>query len=138
MARQAGLHNVNGVIDLGVELNGCPVEVEGVLGLQSEGYFLQHYPKAERRPNRCDDGPIYQSSIWLATGTGSVQLNRSVLERWLGKRVRIHGIVHSTYAHPTSEFHSHGGYGPYGFWPAQIEPYSVQRITADQRREHEA
>lgn len=135
MAKSAGFRTVNDVLDQAIELNGQPVEVEGILTVQPEGYHLLHFPKSERRDDRTDDGPIYRSSLWLATGSGSLQQNHSVLGRWCGKRVRVHGIVHSSLSQPSQTFHGHGGYGPFGFWPAQVMPYSVQRVTSGQRRE---
>jgi hypothetical protein len=52
--------------------------------------------------------------------------------------VRIHGILSSYISLPPVGALGRGGFGPWGFWPAQIEPYSVQRVTAEERRENAA
>ncbi len=127
---------VHEVLDSLPKLEGQPVELEGVLGAEPEGYEVLHYPKAERRANSLDEGPILRSSIWLEFGIGSIQPNRQVLNRWQGKRVRIHGIVHSPEPRPATVF-GKGGFGPSGFWPAAVEVYSIQRVTAEQRHEHD-
>lgn len=40
--------SVNQALDELVELDGKPVELEGILDLEPEGYHLLHYPKAVR------------------------------------------------------------------------------------------
>jgi hypothetical protein len=50
--------------------------------------------------------------------------------------VRIHGILSCYVSLPPVGALGRGGFGPWGFWPAQIEPYSVQRVTAEERREN--
>jgi hypothetical protein len=127
---------VNQTLDQLEELHGQPVEIEGILGIKPEGYELLHYPKAERRPDNGNEGPIHESSLWLAFGSGSIKPNPSVLSRWEGKRVRIHGVVYSAKSLPVVKgFEGHGGFGPWGFWRAQVEPYSIQRVTSEQRKE---
>ena len=129
--------SVNQLLDDTPSSDGRPVQVEGVLGAQPEGYELLHYPKAERRANDEVDGPIYRSSVWLSFGNGSIQPNVTALSRWLGKRVRVHGVLMTTAnPSPSREFHHHGGFGPYGFWLAALEVYSIQRLTSEERREN--
>jgi hypothetical protein len=117
------------------ELHGMPVEVEGVLDTWSEGtingYELLHYPKVERRTG-ADKDPTHQSSLWLHFGIGSIQPNRSVLARWVGKRVRVHGIVYCAKS-LNREFEALSD--PLSIWPVHLEVYSVQRVTSDQRKE---
>jgi hypothetical protein len=128
--------SVNQLLDELNSVEDAPIEVEGVLNAQPEGYELLHYPKSERRGNDEVEEPIYRSNVWLAFGNGSLQPNHSALARWLGKRVRVHGIVQTASSPlPSREFHHHGGFGPYGFWLAQLEVYSIQRVTAEARRE---
>lgn len=126
--------SVHDVLDSLAALDGQAVEIEGVLGTETEGYEVLHYPKSQRRAATAADGPIYLSSLWLEFGTGSIQPNRQALKRWDGKRVRVHGIVHAPEARPATAF-GKGGFGPYGFWPAAIEVYSIQRATSEQRVE---
>lgn len=116
--------SVNQLLDELPSTQGNPIEVEGILNIQPEGYELLHYPKSERRANDEVSGPIYRSSVWLAFGNGSIQPNHSALAHWFGKRVRVHGIVQTTSnPSPEREFHHHGGFGPYGFWLAQLEVF---------------
>ena len=125
--------SVNQIFNEFCSTNGSPVEVEGILNLQPEGYELLHYPKAERR----DSEKIEGSSVWLVFGNGAIQPNHSALSRWLGKRVRAHGILKTcSNLVESREFHQHGGYGPYGLWLAQLEVYSIQRVTSEVRKEN--
>jgi hypothetical protein len=111
---------VNGLIDRVAELHGNPVEVVGLLTFEFEHMALWHFPKAERREiTESVDPPFYQSSVWLAFGSGSVQPNRAVLSRWNGKRVVVSGILYG----PRGSC----GCGHFGGWGCEIEPYSVQR-----------
>jgi hypothetical protein len=128
--------SVNEILAQLATLNDQPVQVEGILELQSEGFELLHYPKAERQSGPAEGEHQYQASIWVGFGNGSLQPNTEVLERWVGKRVRIHGVISSYLALPPVGSLGRGGFGPWGFWPAQIEPYSVQRVTAEERREN--
>jgi hypothetical protein len=128
--------SVNDVLAQLATLNDQPVQVEGILRLQSEGFELLHYPKAERQFGPVEGEHQYQPSIWLGFGNGSLQPNTEALERWVGKRVRIYGVINSYLALPPFGSLGRGGFGPWGFWPAQIEPYSVQRVTAEERREN--
>ncbi|WP_140426299.1 hypothetical protein [Acidovorax sp. Root275] len=107
------------------------------MNAKPEGYELLHDPKSERRGDDEIEGPIYQSSVWLAFGNGSIQPHQAALERWIGKRVREQGIAQTTNTMPIAsrEFHHHGGFGPYGFWSARLEAYSIQRVTSEIRRE---
>ena len=117
------------------EFNGKPVELEGVLAAHSEGYELLHYPKANRRGKLADGEESYEPAVWLSPGNGSLRLNTTSLQRWVGKRVRVHGVVQSITSLASVGSLGRGGFGPWGFWPASIEPYSIQRVAADERRE---
>lgn len=80
--------SVNEVIDRADELDGEPIEIAGLLTFKFECQSLGHFPKAERREiTEAVDPPYYQSSIWVAFGTGSVHPNQDVLTHWAGKRV---------------------------------------------------
>jgi hypothetical protein len=127
--------NVNEVLDRITSLDGAPVELEGVLAAEPEGYHLLHYPHSERKPDFVDlSHRSYPPSVILAFGTGSLQPNQEALSKWLGKRVRVHGILRSTPLPKGDEQTIHMGL----VTPARIEPYSVQRVTAEERREHDA
>lgn len=125
--------SVNEVLDNLVALGGQPVELEGILEVHPEGYELRHYPKSERRGEVEAGGASYQPAFWVAFGAGSLRPNRQALARWVGKRVRIHGVVEAPSAPEASGLL--GGFGPYGCWLAAIEPYSIQRVTAEDRRD---
>ena len=128
--------SVNEVLaDLGTP-DEQPLELEGILEAHSEGFELLHYPKAERISGPQDGEHQYQAGVWIGFGNGRLQPNQDALTRWVGKRVRIHGILSSYLSLPSFGSLGHGGFGPCGFWPAQIEPYSVQRVTAEERREN--
>lgn len=126
---------VNQVLDRLAAFEGQPMQVEGVLEVHEEGYALQHYPNVERRPQYLEEGYSYQSGIWIEFGDGSVQPNDKVLDRWKGKRVRVYGVIHGISFLPSITAFSKGGFGPWGFWPAVIKPTSIQRVTAEERRE---
>jgi hypothetical protein len=126
--------SINNALDKLVELDGMPVELEGVLAVEAEGYQLLHYPKAERRPDYTDGHRSYPPTVLLAFGTGSLQPNREALSRWLGKRVRVHGILRSTRLPRSYEKMDVFGL----VTPASIEPYSIQRLTAEERRDTQA
>jgi hypothetical protein len=126
---------VNYALDRIVELDGTPIELEGILAVEPEGYHLLHYPKVERKPDYFDlSGRSYPPSVILAFGSGSLQPNHRVLSGWIGKRVRVHGVLHSTPLPRGDEQTVFMGL----ITPARIEPYSVQLLTADERREHGA
>ena len=117
-------------------LEGQPVELEAVLvDTDGDGFELLHYPAAERVREFVDDDREYPASILLGFGNGSLRPNVHALRRWSGKRVRVHGVIHSVLALPPVSGLSKGGFGPWGLWPAEVEVYSVQRVTADERRE---
>jgi hypothetical protein len=70
--------SVNEVIDRAGELDGTPVEIVGLLTFEFENHSLNHFPKAERREiTEAVDPPHYQSSVWIAFGTGSIQPNQA-------------------------------------------------------------
>jgi hypothetical protein len=124
--------SVNEALDRITELNGMPVELEGILAVEPEGYHLLHYPNAERKPDHVDlSQRRYPHSVILAFGSGSLQPNQIALQRWIGKRVRVHGVLHSTPLPKGDEETVLMGL----YTPARIEPYSVQRLTAEERRE---
>jgi hypothetical protein len=131
-------HTVNEVLEQLVALEGKPVQLEGILELHEEGYALKHYPKAERLSEYVEEGNSYQSGVWVEFGNGSIQPNDTVLGGWQGKRVRVHGVIHSLASLPSIGAVGKGGFGPWGVWPATIEPSSVQRVTAEERRENGA
>lgn len=68
--------------------------------------------------------------MYLHFGVGSIQPNTVALAKWVGKRVRVHGIIYSAKARGR-EFDVLSD--PLCVWPVQIEVYSVQRVTSDQR-----
>ncbi|MCO5358773.1 hypothetical protein [Acidovorax kalamii] len=107
------------------------------MNAKPEGYEFLHDPKSERRGDDEIEGAIYRSSGWLAFENGSIQPHLAALERWMGKRARVQGIAQTKNTMPIAsrEFHHHGGFGPPGFWPARLEPYSIQRVTSEIRRE---
>ena len=118
------------------ELDQHPLEVEGILEVHSEGYSLLHYPKSERKNDYPNGDEPYEAGVWLATGGGSIQFNNAAVARWQGKRVRVHGIAYAHFSQPyIPAFHAKNGFGPWGAWPVQIEVYSIQRTTAEERRE---
>ena len=126
---------VNDVLTRLAELHGVPVQLEGILAAHYEGYEVVHYPKVERQSEYVQGNTSYQSGIWLAFGDGSIQPNERALSRWNGKRVRISGVIRSLSSLPSLGWAGQGGFGPWGRWPAEIEAYSVQRVTAEERRE---
>lgn len=128
--------SVNDVLAQHKALDDQPLEIEGILELHPEGFELLHYPKSERELGPRDGEHQYQAGVWVAFGGGCLQPNREALNRWVGRRVRIHGILSSYISLQPVGSLGRGGYGPWGFWPAQIEPYSVQRVTAEERREN--
>lgn len=113
--------SVNELIDRTSELDGKPVEVAGLLVFEFENTSLEHFPKAERREITDDiEAPHYQSSVWLAFGSGSIQPNERVISRWVGKRVRVSGVVRGP--------NGLGGCGHFGGWGCEIEPYTIERM----------
>jgi hypothetical protein len=124
--------SVNEVLDQLVELEGQSMQLEGILEIHTEGYALKHYPNAERQSEYVEEGLSYQSGIWVEFGNGSIRPNDSVLGRWQGKRVRVYGVIHGV----SSLSSGIGGFGPWGCWPVIIEPASIQRVTAVERREN--
>lgn len=128
-------HTVNELLGQLTVFESQPVQLEGILELHEEGYALKHYPKTERHSEHVHDGNSYQSAVWIEFGNGSIQPNDTVLDGWQGKRVRVHGVIHSVTSLPSIGSLGKGGFGPWGFWPASIEPSSVQRVTAEERRE---
>lgn len=112
---------VNEVIDRFPELDGQPVEVTGLLTFEFENASIGHFPKAERREITEEiEPPYYQSSVWLAFGSGSIQPNENVLSKWAGKRVLVTGVLRG----PSGP----GGCGHFGGWGWEIEPYSIERV----------
>lgn len=124
--------SVNQIIDQIHTLDGMPVEIEGILGAESEAYYLLHYPKDERNDQLSLQGyDHYFSAITLSFGSGSLQPNFKALNRWIGKRVRVHGRVRSTLLHGHELLFDWLGQ----VTPACIEPYSIQRLSVQQRHE---
>lgn len=113
--------SVNELIDRLPELDGLPVEVTGLLTFEFENVSIDHFPKAERREiTEGTDPPYYQSSVWLALGSGSLRPNEKVLSRWVGKRVRVRGVVRGP--------RGPGGCGHFGGWGCEIEAYAIERV----------
>lgn len=112
---------VNEVIDRFPELDGQPVDVTGLLTFEFENTSLGHFPKAERREITEEiEPPYYQSSVWLAFGSGGIQPTENVLSKWAGKRVLVTGVLRGP--------RGPGGCGHFGGWGWEIEPYSIERV----------
>ena len=111
--------SVNEALDHLDRLNGAPVIVRGILHFEFEHIALWHYPKAERR----DTEPFgwASSSIWLSTGSGSVQFNESGLKQLHGHRVAVSGTLHAPDPHL-------GGCGHFSANPAEILVSSIDRV----------
>jgi hypothetical protein len=111
--------SVNEALDQLQRLNGAPVAVYGILHFEFEHIALWHYPKAQRR----DVEPFgwASSSIWLSTGSGSVQLDERGLKQLHGHRVSVLGILHA----PDPHF---GGCGHLSASPAEIVVSSIERV----------
>lgn len=126
--------SVNEVLDQLETEHAAPVWIEGILEAlndgTNDGYELLHYPKAERRTDGSSRGPI---GLWLHFGAGSIQPNRLVLSKWLGKRVRVRGIVRC--AGGTRESHTPGALSDPLYWRPHLEVYSVQRVTSEERKQ---
>ena len=127
--------SVNEVLKSLDRFDGQAANIEGILHAQPEGFQILHYPKAERGVSIETEGDPYQSAVWLAFGSGALQPNLTTLGRWQGKRVRVQGFVRTRASLPPRGGLGRGGFGPYGLWPAQVEPYTIQRVTAGERRE---
>lgn len=113
--------SVNDVIDRVHELDGMRLKIVGLLTFEFENHFLGHFPKAERREiTEAVDPPFYQSIIWIEFGTGSIQPNYGVLTRWIGKRVRIAGVVRT----PKGPC----GCGHFGGWGCEVEADTIERL----------
>jgi len=103
-----------------------PVEVEGILvaretsSLRGPEYWLLNYPKGDGDPRFC---------LLLEFGYGSIRPNHTALARWIDKRVRVQGLSRSarSLSNP-SDIWDQASFSPH------IEVYSIQRLTAAQRR----
>jgi hypothetical protein len=111
--------SVNAALDGLPALEGQDVTIEGILHFEFEHVSLDHFPKSERA-KRSDDAPN-ASSIWLETGSGSLQFNESALERLSGKRVLVEGTLHR----------ASGGFGMghFSMWSAAIQARTIERLT---------
>ena len=117
-------------------LDGQPVELEGILDAShGGGYELLHYPKVERATSYDRNDSRYRSALWLAFGDGSLRPNHEALSRWCGKRVRVHGVIRTVNPHPELAGFFGSGFGPWGNWPAEVESFILQRVSADARRD---
>lgn len=85
--------SVNEALDKLPHLNGLPVAVHGILHFEFEHTAIRHYPKAERRV--VDPSGLASSSIWLSTGSGSVQLNERGLDKLNGHGVSVLGTLYA-------------------------------------------
>jgi hypothetical protein len=112
--------SVNHAIDQLPTLDGEHVCVEAVLEFDFECVCLWHFPKAERRDKSPSGIGAYASSIWLTSGSGAAQLNRNVLAKWSGHRVRVMGVLRKP--------GTLGGCGHMSGWPAEIEAISIDRL----------
>jgi hypothetical protein len=130
----ARLLTVNESLDRIVELDGAPVELEGMLGVQPEGYFLGHYPPSARKSDYVIANRRYPPFIILAFGNGSLQPNRDALERWIGQPVRVDGVLHSTPLPRADDPVEYLGL----VTPGRITPYSIRRLTKVERRQNDA
>jgi len=115
----SGSLSVNEALDQLVRLNGEPVAIHGILRFEFEQIAIWHYPKAERRD--AERFGKASSSIWLSTGSGSVQLNERGLEKLDGHRVSIQGTLHA----PDPRL---GGCGHISGTPAEILVSSIDRL----------
>ncbi len=127
---------INLALERHAELDGMPVELEGILVSHTEGYELVHYPASERTTQFVAGETDYRPCVWLAFGNGSLQPNHAALTRWCGKRVRVHGIFRSVVDLLFDERLGTGGFGPWGFWPVEIEPFVLQRVSSSERKEN--
>ncbi|MBB3802566.1 hypothetical protein FHR47_002833 [Xanthomonas arboricola] len=111
--------SVNEALDQLDRLAGVPVAIHGILHFEFEHVAIWRYPKAEGR----DVEPFGQasSSIWLSTGSGSVQLNERGLEKLDGHRVSVLGTLHA----PDPRF---GGCGHMSGAPAEILVSSIDHL----------
>ncbi|MGV7185319.1 hypothetical protein [Xanthomonas axonopodis] len=111
--------SVNEALDQLTRLDGDTVAIHGILHFEFEHVAIWHYPKAERRDNE----PFGQasSSIWLRTGSGSLQLNDRGLEELDGHRVSVLGTLHA----PDPRFN---GCGHMSGTPAEILVSSIDRL----------
>lgn len=98
--------SVNDALQSLANLAGEDVSVTGVLSFEFEDISISHWPLGER-----DEG--YKSSIWLSTGTGSLQFDLQACKRLSGKRV----VVQGTLFRPNPSL---GGCGHFSMWPAEI------------------
>ena len=111
--------SVNEALDQLVNLDGQPVAVHGILHFEFEHIAIWHYPKAERRD--IDTFGSASSSIWLSTGSGSVQFNERGLEKLHGHRVSVLGTLYA----PDPRF---GGCGHLSGSPAEILVSSIDKL----------
>ena len=126
---------VNQALDAKSEINNAGVEIEGILGIEPEGFHLLHYPKVDRREPIYRGDARFNCGIWLAFGDGSIRPNHQKLSQWEGKRVRVHGIFSLNLFKRHDGEIEEAGSGPWGMWVAHIEPFSIQRVTSEQRHE---
>lgn len=127
--------SVNDTLEKIEELDGVAVQVEGILtelfNGSADGYQLLHYPAAERHAATAGR-VLHHVGLWLEFGNGSIQPNRAVLSRWLGKRVRVHAVAHcAKFDQAHDAFHS---MADPSCWQPHLEVYSIQRVTSEQRK----
>ncbi len=89
------------------------ISVTGVLSFDFEEVSISHWPKAER-----NDG--YMSSIWLSTGSGGLQFDRTACAQLSGKRVVVQGMLSA----PDPRL---GGCGHMSMWPAELVARTLER-----------
>jgi hypothetical protein len=124
--------SINSALEQLGHLDGMPAELEGILAAGGEGYQLLHYPRSERKADHKHGQQSYEPGVAIEFGNGSLQPNHRALARWLGKRVRVHGLIRTRLLPPA--FATMDIFGI--LWPASIEPFTIQRLTADERREN--
>ncbi|WP_113957834.1 hypothetical protein [Roseimicrobium gellanilyticum] len=104
---------VNDALGTKDQIHGHCIEVEGLLGYDSEiappELYLAHWPRAER---------IAGEAIKIVT-EGAFSFNEEVLKRWSGKRVVVLGVFETM---PPGEFKDWlwFGLGHSSHWPARI------------------
>jgi hypothetical protein len=114
---------VNQALDRLADLADGPVAIDGQLSFEFEDVSISHLPRQERRDAGAESRAAYASSIWLAFTSGSLRPNEEALRRWSGKRVRVTGVLRRPAEHL-------GGCGHMSLWPAEVEPYSIEKINS--------
>ncbi|UMR29124.1 hypothetical protein MJ904_18760 [Massilia sp. MB5] len=99
------------------ELHDTDVEIEGILHFELEDVAIYHFPVAEQVNG-------YDSSIWLAVGSGSLAFDPQICARLNGKRVSVRGKL----LRPEPGF---GGCGHMSLWPAAVLARTLDRAEKE-------